>query len=197
FFVEVLGAEELYRSRRGPDPSFMPANFDVPPDAALELAMLRLPPNLNVELFAWQSEDQRTQHPRHSDRGGHHLCFVVDDVDAAIAHLDTIPGVRVLGGRKEVGPDSPLVAGNRWTYFVTPWGLAPGGHRSRSALGAAADSADRPRARGGRCGRRALRREPLRHHDADRRRYGPAGQRGRLPLRPCPVRPDQLDLHPR
>jgi hypothetical protein len=32
-------------------------------------------------------------------------------------------GVRVLGGRKEVGPDSPLVAGNRWTYFVTPWGL--------------------------------------------------------------------------
>lgn len=123
FFVEVLGAEELYRSQRGPDPSFMPTHFDVPPDAALELAMLRLPPNLNVELFEWQSEDQRTQHPRHSDRGGHHLCFVVDDVDAAIAHLDTIPNVRVLGDRKEVGPDSPLVAGNRWTYFVTPWGL--------------------------------------------------------------------------
>jgi catechol 2,3-dioxygenase-like lactoylglutathione lyase family enzyme len=123
FFVEVLGAEELYRSQRGPDPSFMPVHFDVPSDAVLELAMLRLPPNLNVELFEWQSVDQRTQHPRHSDRGGHHLCFVVDDVDAAIAHLDTIPGVRVLGGRKEVGPDSPLVAGNRWTYFVTPWGL--------------------------------------------------------------------------
>ena len=34
-----------------------------------------------------------------------------------------MPGVRVLGGRKEVGADSPLVAGNRWTYFVTPWGL--------------------------------------------------------------------------
>jgi len=85
--------------------------------------MLRMPPNLNIELFAWQSVDQRTQHPRHSDRGGHHLCFVVDDVDAAIAHLGTIPGVRILGGRKEVGPDSPSVAGNRWTYFVTPWGL--------------------------------------------------------------------------
>ena len=28
FFVDVLGAEELYRSRRGPDASFMPANFD-------------------------------------------------------------------------------------------------------------------------------------------------------------------------
>ena len=55
FFVEVLGAEELYRSQRGPDPSFMPVHFDVPSDAALELAMLRMPPNLNIELFAWQS----------------------------------------------------------------------------------------------------------------------------------------------
>ena len=91
--------------------------------AALELSMLRFPPNLNIELFQWRTADQRTEHPRHSDRGGHHLCLIVDDVDQAVAHLETIPGVRVLGGRKEVGPDSPLVAGNRWTYFLTPWGL--------------------------------------------------------------------------
>lgn len=123
FFVEVLGAEELYRSRRGPDPDFMPENFDVPSDAVLELSMLRLPPNLNIELFEWHTQDQRLEHPRHSDRGGHHLCFVVDDVDVAVAHLRTIPGVRVLGERKEVGSDSPYVAGNRWVYFVTPWGL--------------------------------------------------------------------------
>ena len=123
FFVELLGAEELYRSHRGPDASFMPVHFEVPSDAALELSMLRMPPNLNIELFQWRTTDQRTEHPRHSDRGGHHLCFVVDDVDQAIAHLDTIPGVRVLGGRKEVGSDSPSVAGNRWTYFLTPWGL--------------------------------------------------------------------------
>ena len=62
--------------------------FDVPPDAALELAMLRLPPNLNVELFEWQSVDQRTQHPRHSDRGGHHLCFVVDDLRSTLRALE-------------------------------------------------------------------------------------------------------------
>lgn len=123
FFVDVLGAEELYRSTRGPDETFMPENFEVPADAVLELSMLRMPPNLNIELFEWQTEDRREEHPRHSDRGGHHLCFVVDDVDEAIAHLRTIPGVRVLGERKEVGPDSPLVGGNRWTYFVTPWGL--------------------------------------------------------------------------
>jgi catechol 2,3-dioxygenase-like lactoylglutathione lyase family enzyme len=85
--------------------------------------MLRMPPNLNVELFEWDTSERRTEHPRHSDAGGHHLCFVVDDVDEAVAILRGIPGVRVLGDRKEVAGDSPRVAGNRWTYFLTPWGL--------------------------------------------------------------------------
>ncbi|WP_405658348.1 VOC family protein [Streptomyces sp. NBC_01166] len=123
FFVQVLGAEELYRSTRGPDAEFMPENFAVPQDASLTLAMLRMPPNLNVELFEWNTSDRRTEHPRHSDAGGHHLCFTVDDVDEAVSMLRGIPGVRVLGERKEVAGDSPRVAGNRWTYFLTPWGL--------------------------------------------------------------------------
>jgi catechol 2,3-dioxygenase-like lactoylglutathione lyase family enzyme len=123
FFTEVFGAEELYRSRRGADAAYLPEHFEVPPDAALELAMLRLPPNLNVELFSWSSADRRIEHPRMSDTGGHHLAFTVDDVDAAIATLRTVPGVRILGHRKEVGADSPHVAGNRWVYLVTPWGL--------------------------------------------------------------------------
>jgi catechol 2,3-dioxygenase-like lactoylglutathione lyase family enzyme len=122
-FVEIPGAEELCRSHRGPDASFMPVHFEVPSGAAPELSMLWMPPDLNIELFQWRTTDQRTEHPRHSDRGGHHLCFVVDDVDQAIAHLDKIPTVRVLGRRKEVGSDSPSVASNRWTYFLTPWGL--------------------------------------------------------------------------
>jgi catechol 2,3-dioxygenase-like lactoylglutathione lyase family enzyme len=82
-----------------------------------------MPPNLNVELFEWSSSDRRAEHPRHSDAGGHHLCFVVDDVDDALRVLATMPGVRLLGDRKEVGGDSPRVAGNRWSYFLTPWGL--------------------------------------------------------------------------
>ncbi|GMA22551.1 hypothetical protein GCM10025864_03100 [Luteimicrobium album] len=123
FFRDVFGAEELYRSRRGPDPDFMPEHFGVPPDAHLELAMLRMPPNLNLELFQWWSADARADRPRHCDPGGHHLCYSVTDVDEAIARLEAVPGVRVLGGRKEVGGDSPRVAGNRWTYVTTPWGL--------------------------------------------------------------------------
>ena len=123
FFVEALGAQELYRSTRGPDAEFMPLHFDVPADARLTLAMLRMPPNLNVELFEWDSSDRRPDHPRHSDAGGHHLSFVVADVDEAVAVLRDIPGVRILGHRKEVAGDSPSVAGNRWIYFLTPWGL--------------------------------------------------------------------------
>ena len=105
FFVQTLGAQELYRSTRGPDAQFMPENFAVPEDARLTLAMLRMPPNLNVELFEWSSSDRRTEHPRHSDAGGHHLCFVVDDVDQAIAVLRRCAAaLRPQGGRRRQPP---------------------------------------------------------------------------------------------
>lgn len=123
FFTEAFGAEELYRSTRGPDARFMPENFEVPADARLEMSMLRMPPNLNVELFQWSSADCRADFPRHCDPGGHHLCFAVADVDEAVARLRQINGVRILGERKQVGGDSPRVAGNRWTYLRAPWGL--------------------------------------------------------------------------
>lgn len=123
FFTGVLGAEELYRSTRGPDASFMPLHFGVPADARLELAMLRLPPNLNIELFQWWSDDRSAVFPRASDAGGHHLCFVVEDVDAVVEAIAEHPSVEVLGHRKEVGGDSPAVAGNRWVYARTDWGL--------------------------------------------------------------------------
>jgi catechol 2,3-dioxygenase-like lactoylglutathione lyase family enzyme len=123
FFVDALGAEELYRSTRGPDAGFIPENFEMPADASLTLAMLRMPPNLNIELFQWSGAGLRADRPRHGDAGGHHLAFVVDDVDAAVAHLEQVPGVRILGDVKQVAGDSPRVAGNRWTYLLAPWGL--------------------------------------------------------------------------
>ncbi len=112
-FTVLLGAEELYESTRGPDGAVMPEHFGVPADAHLKLRMLRLPPNLNVELFQWWSADRSPVFPRASDAGGHHLCFVVDELH----------GVEILGARKEVAGDSPAVAGNRWVYARTSWGL--------------------------------------------------------------------------
>ena len=122
FFVEALGAQELYRSTRGRMPTSCPRTSPCQRTRGLTLAMPDAA-NLNVELFEWSSSDRRTEHPRHSDAGGHHLCFTVADVDQAVAVLRGIPGVRLLGDRKEVAGDSPRVAGNRWIYFLTPWGL--------------------------------------------------------------------------
>ncbi|MEL4506010.1 VOC family protein [Luteococcus sp. H138] len=123
FFVEVLGAQELYRASRPADASFMPENFDVPADSSMTLAMLRFPPNLNIELFEWSSAARRELAPRHCDAGGHHLCLTVEDVAAAVTVLRTIPGVRLLGDTKTVPSDSPNMAGSNWVYFLTPWGL--------------------------------------------------------------------------
>ena len=86
--------------------------------------MLRLPPNLNVELFEWQSADQRTEHPRHSDRG--RPSPVLRRRRRRRRRSPTSARSRAsessAAARKSV-PTAPCVAGNRWTYFVTPWGL--------------------------------------------------------------------------
>ncbi|MFF2486223.1 VOC family protein [Microbacterium sp. NPDC058062] len=122
-FTVLLGAEQLYESSRGPDAAVMPEHFGVPADAHLKLRMLRLPPNLNVELFQWWSADRTPKFPRASDAGGHHLCFVVDDVDDVVDAIAPLNGIEILGARKEVAGDSPAVAGNRWVYARTDWGL--------------------------------------------------------------------------
>lgn len=122
FFRDVLGGDELYRSSRAGDRRFMEDAFDVGSDASFELAMMRLPPNLNIELFEWAVRDARPDRPRVSDPGGHHLCVYVDGIEAAMEYLHAFPGVRLLGEIKTVVGKSP-VAGSRWIYFVTPWGL--------------------------------------------------------------------------
>lgn len=122
-FTVLLGAEILYESTRGPDAAIMPEHFGVPADAHLKLRMLRLPPNLNIELFQWWSADRSPTFPRASDAGGHHLCFVVDDVDDVVTAITSLEDIEILGARKEVAGDSPAVAGNRWVYARTSWGL--------------------------------------------------------------------------
>ena len=122
FFCSVLGATELYRSTRSGQGDFMRETFDVDPEASFELSMLRVPPNLNLELFQWSAPTRRLVPPSASDVGGHHVCVYVDDIDAAYAYLSAIEGVRMLGPIKTVPPGGP-VSGTRWTYFCTPWGL--------------------------------------------------------------------------
>jgi catechol 2,3-dioxygenase-like lactoylglutathione lyase family enzyme len=121
FFTDVLGATELYRFARADDPRLMTVDIGVHPEAALSAVMLRLTDEICVELFQWRAPDQNAVMPQPSDIGGHHLCLVVDDLDAAVAELRRRPDVRVYGngGKQGVGPR----AGGRWIYFRTRWGL--------------------------------------------------------------------------
>ncbi|MFC5145213.1 nitroreductase/quinone reductase family protein [Streptomyces aureoversilis] len=98
FFTDVLGAEETHRTPEG--------------DAAL-----RFGPAGRIVL----SPGAPAAPPRNSDIGGRHLAFDVDDVDAAAAHLATVPGVRLLGTPETI-EEGPLT-GDRWLYFTTPTGI--------------------------------------------------------------------------
>ena len=123
FFTDVIGAKLVYVL--GPvqdtEGDWMTRQLGVAADARAHIAMLRLGPVTNLELFEYTAPDQRQLLPRNSDWGGHHLAIYVTDVDAAVAYLRTQPGVQVLG-EPETIIDGPI-AGNRWVYFLTPWGM--------------------------------------------------------------------------
>jgi catechol 2,3-dioxygenase-like lactoylglutathione lyase family enzyme len=124
FFVEHFGAEVVYTD--GPfideESDGMRRRLNVDPRARCSLAMLRLGQHHNVELFEYEAPDQQSGPPRNSDVGGHHLAFYVDDIDAGYEYVRSIPGVAVQEGPNEVSPEAP-VAGQRWFYFQTPWGM--------------------------------------------------------------------------
>ncbi|MEO7195936.1 MAG: VOC family protein [Pseudonocardiaceae bacterium] len=123
FFTEVLGAELIYQEGPVEDPGgrFMSRQLGVDPAASAHIAMLRLGPVTNLELFEYQAPTQNRVLPRNSDWGGHHLAIHVTDLDDAVRYLEDRPGVRLLGDPQVIshGP----IAGNRWIYFLTPWGM--------------------------------------------------------------------------
>ena len=123
FFVDHVGGELIFKDGPfvDPDGNTMAARLDVHPRAACTLAMVRLG-RLNLELFQYSAPERSERPPRNSDVGGHHLAVYVDDVDAARTYLAGVPGVGLMDGPNGVAVDSP-VAGQRWFYFTTPWGL--------------------------------------------------------------------------
>ena len=81
--------------------------------------MLRLGPNLNLELQDFKAEKQRKAMPSNVDLGSAHLAFFVDDINAATQSL------REHGAQLLRGPIQALGEPKRgeviW-YFKTPWG---------------------------------------------------------------------------
>ena len=120
FLVDVLGFEYMYSN--GPfrhDDDWMTTHLAVHPRAEMNNRFYRHMGETLLEVFEYSAPDQRTEPPRNSDVGGHHVALYVDDLDAAVEHL-CAAGVEVFAGpTASQGPG----AGNRWIYFRSPWGM--------------------------------------------------------------------------
>lgn len=121
WLVDVLGCEYMYSL--GPfrsDDDWMAEHLNVDPRAVMrQLHFFRCGGRAIFEVFEYRASDQRTDLPRNSDIGGHHVALYVDDLDAAVSYLRQV-GVRVLGDpTTSRGPSE----GQRWIYFLAPWGM--------------------------------------------------------------------------
>ncbi|MFP4187944.1 MAG: VOC family protein [Halobacteriales archaeon] len=121
FFVDCLGARELYRKGPfGDDGDAMERRLDVHPDATASLAMLRLGPTTNLELFEWDAPDSDDEPPSLSDVGATHIAVQVEDVDEATAAVEERDDTKVLDEPRT--NDSGPTAGLRYVFLRTPWG---------------------------------------------------------------------------
>jgi glyoxylase I family protein len=121
FFVDVLGCEYLYSL--GPfkdDGDWMAEHLGVHPRATVpENRFFRCGGQTVFEVFQYTSPEQRAAVPQNSDVGGHHIALYVDDLDSAVDYL-LGHGVQVLG---EPTASKGHNLGQRWVYFLAPWGL--------------------------------------------------------------------------
>ena len=121
FFVRVLGCTYVYTL--GPfqhDDDWMREHLNVHPRTVMrELRFYRCATGANFEVFSYEPADGQAPVPRNSDIGGHHLAFYVDDINAAVNYLRA-EGIRVLG---EPTVSKNASAGQRWVYFLSPWGM--------------------------------------------------------------------------
>jgi catechol 2,3-dioxygenase-like lactoylglutathione lyase family enzyme len=121
FFTEVIGCKAY--TTIGPfkaDDDWMEVHLGVPARTEIpKLTMIRCGYGTNIELFDYRPPQQNTAYPGNADIGGHHIGFLVDDIDAAVAYLKS-KGVKVQGEPTKMtqGP----TAGETWVYFMAPWG---------------------------------------------------------------------------
>lgn len=118
FFVEVIGADLLFRS---PPAAGLEGKEEAADGTTVEVAFLRFGPNLNLELLQFTGPKALTSSPRVSDNGAVHVAIWVDDVARAADHLRAQPGVEIVGdiGRPSAGADK----GATWIYARTPFGV--------------------------------------------------------------------------
>lgn len=122
FLVDVLGAERVYTlaAKRDDAGEWMSVHLGVHPRTVItEIRFYRLGDGSNIELFHYDAADDQNPEARNSDIGGHHLAIYVDDMDAAIAHLQA-HAVEIMG---DPVASKGAALGQHWVYFRAPWGM--------------------------------------------------------------------------
>ncbi len=123
FFHDVIGCQEAFRFGPFMDDkgTFMQDLVNVNPRAVIkQIVMMRCGQGSNIELFQYSAPEQRTEEPKNSDHGGHHIAFYVKDIKAAVDKA------RANGLKTFMGPfpikEGPA-AGQSITYVLAPWGM--------------------------------------------------------------------------
>ncbi|MCA0872247.1 VOC family protein [Seohaeicola saemankumensis] len=122
FFVDIIGCHVVFEI--GPfvaDDDWMKVHLGVHPRSVVKtLRMLRCKNGPAFELFEYQLDGAAQTPPQNSDVGAAHLGFMVEDMDAAVAHLRA-NGIEVMGEPTTMteGPSEGLT----WVYFKAPWGM--------------------------------------------------------------------------
>jgi glyoxylase I family protein len=121
FLVDVLGCEYMYTLGPYQDSgTWMKDHLNVDPEAVMrQLHFFRLGGAAIFEVFEYEAENRNETQPRNSDVGGHHVALYVEDLDTAVAYLRE-RGVTMLG---EPTASSGPSLGQRWVYFLAPWGM--------------------------------------------------------------------------
>jgi catechol 2,3-dioxygenase-like lactoylglutathione lyase family enzyme len=125
FFVDVLGCKKAmsFGPIADPEPNgtFMRDALGVDSKTMIkQITLVRCGMGSNIELFSYQSPDQKVVQPKNSDIGGYHIAFYVDDIKAAADDLHA-KNVKTMMGPIPIteGP----AAGQAIVYFNAPWGL--------------------------------------------------------------------------
>ena len=122
FFVDVIGCDLIYSLGpfRDDDGDWMREHLNVHPRTVMrELRFFRCGHGPNFEVFQYEPAEPAAAQPKNSDLGGHHLAFYVEDLDAALDFLRS-RGIRILG---EPTASTRHSEGQRWVYFLSPWGM--------------------------------------------------------------------------
>jgi catechol 2,3-dioxygenase-like lactoylglutathione lyase family enzyme len=119
WYEDILGA--VAPLTFGPfEGAFLEGALDVVAGTKIDqITTLRVGHSANIELFRYESPQQRRDEPRNSDWSGNHVAFYVTDIQAAIDYMDS-RGVKRFFGPFTLGAGP--AAGQSINYFKTPWG---------------------------------------------------------------------------